>query len=112
MENDDGITDGISPGNEDAADKLTKSISPEIVMSLVKYDDGDYITKIGLAEAFGCSERTLQRMVERLELPPPTLLAGRKVWIVGKLRTWIRTAADRQEEEALRAMGVFRAFDD
>lgn len=81
-------------------------------MSLAQYDDGDYITKIGLSEAFGCTERTLQRMVERLEIPPPMLLAGRKVWIVGKLRAWIRTAAERQEQEALRAMGLFRALDD
>ena len=98
--------------NGKAVNKSTKHASPEIVMSLVRYNEGDYITKVGLAEAFGCTERTLQRMVERLEIPPPMLLAGRKVWIVGKLRAWIRTAAERQEEEALRAMGVFRALDD
>ena len=112
MENGEELVDDAPHNSGDAADKLTKTESPEIVMSLEKYNDGDYITKIGLAEAFGCSERTLQRMVERLELPPPMLLAGKKVWIVGKLRAWIRTAAERQEEEALRGIGLFRAFDD
>lgn len=112
MENDENAMDGVRPGDGDAADDLTKTGSPEIVMSLAKYDDGDYITKAGLAEAFGCSERTLQRMVERLELPPPMLLAGRKVWIVGKLRTWIRAVAERKEEEAIRARGFLHALDE
>jgi predicted DNA-binding transcriptional regulator AlpA len=112
MENDEELVDDAPDTDDGAADKLTESVSSEIVMSLAKYNDADYITKIGLAKAFGCSERTLQRMVERLELPPPMLLAGKKVWIVGKLRAWIRSAAERQEEEALRGIGLFRAFDD
>jgi predicted DNA-binding transcriptional regulator AlpA len=86
-------------------------ISSEMVMSLGKYRDDDYITKVGLAKVFGCTDRTLQRMVERLELPPPMLLAGRKVWIVGKLRAWIAKAAERQEAEALKAAGRLRTFD-
>ena len=35
-----------------------------------------------------------------------------KVWIVGKLRAWIRTVAERQEEEALTAVGFLRALDE
>ncbi len=80
-------------------------------MSLAEYVDGDYITKAGLAAAFACSGRTIQRMVERLEIPPPMTLAGRKVWIVGKLRAWIAASAQRQEVEALKAMGPLRAFE-
>lgn len=97
--------------NEDTAENTPPSVPPEIIMSLAHYDDGDYITKAGLAAAFGCAGRTIQRMVERLEIPPPMQLAGRKVWIVGKLRAWIADAARRQEEEALKAMGPLRAFD-
>ena len=112
MKNNGDAPDMAPPGDNDTDENLTKTLSPEIVMSLEKYNDGDYITKIGLSEAFGCTERTLQRMVERLEIPPPMLLAGRKVWIVGKLRAWIRTAAERQEEEALKAVGFLRALDE
>lgn len=94
-----------------AVPKRKENASPEIVMSLSRYDDGDYITKAGLAAAFGCTGRTIQRMIERLDIPPPVFLAGRKVWIVGKLRAWISSSAQRQEEEALKAMGPLRAFD-
>jgi len=66
------------------------------------------VTKRELCRSFGCSERTLQRMVERFEIPPPMTLAGRKVWIAGKVRAWIVEAADRKEAEALRACGHIR----
>lgn len=112
MENDENAVDDMQTGDDDAAGGLAKPGSPEIVMSLAKYDDGDYITKAGLAEAFGCAERTIQRMVERLELPPSMLLAGRKVWIVGKLRTWIRAVAERKEDEAIKARGFLHALDE
>ena len=100
-----GLDNSGNPAN------MKEVITPEIAMSLGKYQDGDFITKVGLAEVFGCTERTLQRMVERLDIPPPMLLAGRKVWIVGKLRAWIAHTAERQEAEALKAAGRLRIFD-
>jgi predicted DNA-binding transcriptional regulator AlpA len=96
-----------SPANmESAVTPEERAVTSEMVMSLGKYRDDDYITKVGLAEVFGCTDRTLQRMVERLDIPPPMLLAGRKVWIVGKLRAWIAQAAERQEAQALKAAGI------
>ena len=97
--------------NMESVNTMEPAISPDIVMSLDKYSDTDFITKPGLAAAFGCTERTLQRMVERFEVPPSIYLAGRKVWIVGKLRAWIAKAAERQEEEAVKAAGRLRVFD-
>lgn len=91
---------------EQAAASEEQALTPEMVISLGKYRDDDYITKIGLAEAFGCTDRTLQRMVERLDIPPPMPLGKRKVWIVGKLRAWIAQAAERQEAQALKAAGL------
>ncbi len=92
-------------------DDMAGDISPHIVMSLAKYDDGDYVTKAGLSKSFGCSERTLLRMVERFDLPPPIMLAGKKVWIVGKIRAWIATAVERREKEALKAAARLRVFE-
>ncbi len=79
--------------------------SPEdgpTVIELDRFSDGDYITKAGLTKVFDCSERTIQRMVERFEIPPPSTVAGRKVWRAGKLKAWLAQADDRTEAEAMR----------
>ncbi len=55
-----------------------------------------------LATIFGVRPRTVRRMVSRFELPPPIKLAGRSVWLVGKVLTHIETAADKAAEEAVR----------
>ena len=86
--------------------------APATLMDLGRFADGDLITKRELCRSFGCSERTLQRMVERYEIPPPTSLAGRKVWLVGKVKTWIAEAVDRREADAIREarrLNVFNA---
>jgi predicted DNA-binding transcriptional regulator AlpA len=96
MENMTGVDNSPKTENMEIAQ------APATLMNLGRYADGDLITKRELCRAFGCSERTLQRMVERFEIPPPMTLAGRKVWIVGKIRAWLVAAAERREAEALK----------
>ncbi len=86
------------------------AVSPTAI-SLGRFADGDLITKQELGKCFGCSDRTLQRMVERFELPPAMTLGGRKVWIVGKIRAWLADAAGRREAEALKEARRLRVFD-
>ena len=81
------------------------------VICLDRFSDGDYITKAGMSEVFSCSERTIQRMVERFELPPPSTMAGRKVWRAGKVKAWLAQADDRTEAEALKEAKRLRIFD-
>jgi predicted DNA-binding transcriptional regulator AlpA len=84
---------------------------PSTLFTLGKFADEDYITKQELCEAFKCSPRTMQRMVERFEIPPPIWLAGRKVWIAGKLREWIAQNIERSETEAKEFAKKMRVFD-
>ena len=86
------------------------TVSPTSI-SLGRFADGDLITKQELAQCLGCSDRTLQRMVERFEIPPPMTLGGRKVWIIGKVRAWFANAAERRESEALNEARRLRVFD-
>ncbi len=74
------------------------------------FADGDLITKHELGRCLGCSGRTIQRMVERFELPPPMALAGRKVWLAGKIRAWLAAAAERREAEALKEARRLKIF--
>jgi predicted DNA-binding transcriptional regulator AlpA len=87
-----------------------ETVSPNTI-SLGRFADGDLITKQELGKCLGCSDRTLQRMVERFELPPPMTLGGRKVWIIGKVRAWFTDAAERREAEALKEARRLHVFD-
>ena len=80
-------------------------------ISLRGLADGDLITKPELCRCLGCSERTLQRLVERFEIPPPMTLGGRKVWLVGKVRAWFADAAERRTAEALKEARRLRIFE-
>ena len=62
--------------------------------------DGDMVGKRELCRSFGCSERTIQRMVKRFEIPPPIVLAARKYWNVGRMRLWLSDRANRAEADA------------
>lgn len=63
-----------------------------------------------LAEALGVTPRTVRRMVGRFELPPPIRLAGRSVWIAGRVLTHIEGAAERAERDADRRAQKIRAY--
>lgn len=96
-----GPMDGAAGENGD-----TPSDDPEFdgvtVFSLGGYSDDDLLTKAGLAQLFKCSPRTLQRMVERFEVPPATPFGCRNIWIVGRLKAWILNMAETRESEALK----------
>lgn len=72
------------------------------VFWLAQYADNDILTREGMCQVFKCAPRTVFRMAERFEIPPPTPLAGRSVWVVGRLKAWIIGIAQSKEEEALR----------
>ena len=87
--------------NSATAENMNAGTNQQTVISLDRFSDNDYITKAGLTDVFYCSERTIQRMVERFEIPPPSTVAGRKVWRAGKLKAWLAQADERVESEAL-----------
>ncbi len=53
-----------------------------------------------LAEIFVVSKRTVRRMVERFELPPPVSLAGRSVWIADRVIAHLEHRAEREARKA------------
>jgi predicted DNA-binding transcriptional regulator AlpA len=64
------------------------------------YPDDAMLRRSELARTFSCGERTVQRMVQRHELPPPVRIASKSVWVVGALKAWFREDADRRAREA------------
>jgi len=69
-------------------------------IGLDRVPDERILTKEELARTLGCSGRTLQRMADRFEIPPPTPLSGQSVWIAGKVKAWIADAATLRESQA------------
>lgn len=85
--------------SENAAIKESAATNTALI-TLDRFSDDRIITKIELAEALSCSPRTLNRMVEKFEIPPGIILGGRCVWIVGKVKSWLASSASRREAEA------------
>ena len=81
------------------AEKGNATVNAALI-TLDRFPDDRILTKTELAEALCCSPRTLNRMVEKFEIPPGIILGGRCVWIVGKVKLWIASSASRREAEA------------
>ena len=76
---------------------------PGIVHELGELGAGAVITEEGIAHLFKRCERSVQRAIERGELPPPTRLFGKKTWTVGTILEHIkgRLAAEANERERM-----------
>ncbi len=63
------------------------------------YNSDELITKRALCRLFDCSERTIQRLAARRELPRPLTVAGRRVWAPETLGNWLADAARWKQAE-------------
>lgn len=77
---------------------------PGILTGLAGFHPDALLAQADLAEALGVCGRTLRRMVMKSELPPPVPLGGRKVWLAGRVRDWLRVRAERAEKDAARSL--------
>ena len=82
----------------------TPEVEPEGVLidTLARLPDKAILDEARLAGALHVSRRTVRRMVSRFELPPPVSLAGRSVWLAGRVLRHIEIAVERAEREAER----------
>ena len=89
-------TDASSGADEgrDALDDPYLDIIP-----LGRLNDGDIITKAGLARMLHRHQCTIDRMVARGELPPGTRWCGQQVWTVRVIREHIEARLAQEAEE-------------
>ena len=84
----------------------------EPITALADLPERALLSEAYLAEVFGVTDRTVRRMVERGELPPPLPIGSRPLWLAGRVLRHIEANADRAEEDArqeaarIRGMGV------
>lgn len=55
-----------------------------------------------LANAFKVSPRTIRRMVQAHQLPPPIRVGNKSLWIVGRVLDFLDSVAQSAEREAKR----------
>ena len=72
----------------------------KLVTGLAELPSKTLLDERALAEIFHVSKRTVRRMVNRFELPPPVMLAGRSAWIVERVQAHIEARADRAARKA------------
>lgn len=68
--------------------------------TLAELPENSYLDDKALGKALGVCAKTIRRMAARHELPPPVRLAGRSLWIAGKVRAWIAEREEQAEREA------------
>lgn len=73
-----------------------------IVTALAVLPEKVFLDESAMACVFGVTQRTIRRMVQRFELPPPIPFAGRSICIAGRVLAYLNAAAERVEQEAER----------
>lgn len=63
-----------------------------------------------MARAFGVNGRTIRRMVNRHELPPPLKRAGRALWFAGRVLDWLEEEAEQLAKDANRLRQKIRGY--
>jgi len=70
-----------------------------VIDTLDALQDGTIVNEKALAGIFGVNDRTIRRMVQRGELPPPFLFGGMRRWRGGDIKAHIGGLAERAQKE-------------
>ena len=79
-----------------------------VLDELARLPEKAILDEVALSRALHVAPRTLRRMVNRWQLPPPVPLGGRSVWLAGKVLDHIQAAAERAARDAERDAKRFR----
>jgi predicted DNA-binding transcriptional regulator AlpA len=73
-----------------------------IILGLAALPEKAILTEAALAKTIGVTQRTIRRMVQRNEIPPPVPFAGQAVWFAGGVLAYIQTRIDRRLRDVSR----------
>lgn len=89
--------------------EATGSTQGIIIIQLAELPEKALLDQRALAKALKVTKRTIRRMVARYEIPPGTLLGGRKRWQAGQVLRWFEAKAERLIKVAEKAARKFRS---
>ena len=73
-----------------------------IISALAEFPKETLLDESAMGHAFNVCARTIRRMVVRYELPPPIPVAGKSMWIAGRVLAWLEANAERAEKDVMR----------
>jgi N-methylhydantoinase B/oxoprolinase/acetone carboxylase alpha subunit len=71
-----------------------------VVDVLARMPERAILDEKAMAEAFRVTPRTVRRMVGRYEIPPGVPLAGKTVWMAGKVLSFLESKMEQAESSA------------
>lgn len=71
-----------------------------LITKLAELPERTLLDETELADVLKVTPRTIRRMVDRFELPPPVPLAGHSVWMAGKVLDYIEESLDVAKDDA------------
>src|SRR6185436_14270428 len=92
------------PATEKIVEAVETAAAPPpalgVIVDLAGMPAKAILNEHALARALGVTQRTIRRMVQRNELPPPIPMAGQAVWFAGRVLEHAETRAERAEKDA------------
>ncbi len=82
-------------------------LQPGVIDALARMPERAILNEKAMAATFGVTTRTVRRMVGRHEVPPGIPLAGRTVWMAGKVLTFLEKKLKEAEESARKRGAAF-----
>ena len=86
------------------------AVAPGVYDVLARLPKQALLDESAMARAFGVNGRTIRRMVNRNELPPPLKRAGRALWFAGRVLDWLEEEADLLAKEADKLRQKIRSY--
>jgi len=81
-----------------------------LIDSLARLPEKTILDEHRLASLLGVTGRTVRRMVQRHELPPPISFGGRSCWFAGRVLAHLDAQFERAEREAERHAAKLRTL--
>ena len=76
--------------------------SPMTREKLAGLPPGTIVFREELAAALECCEKSVKRMVQTNQLPPPLIFGKRRAWLAGQIQKHLISAAEKIEGDAAR----------
>ncbi len=73
-----------------------------LITKLAELPERTVLDEAELADVLGVQKRTVRRMVQRGELPPPVRFGGRSTWQIGGILRHYEARADKAARDAER----------